>query len=47
MSNAILRLDHFEWTGLAQSINYYNWYAYEFGRFVFVKDEVAEAANLA
>jgi hypothetical protein len=30
---------------LNQSINYYNWYAYEFWRFVFVKDKIAEAAQ--
>src|SRR6478609_141873 len=40
-----LRLDPYERTGLNQSINYYNWYAYEFWRFVFVKDKVAEAAQ--
>jgi arylsulfatase len=26
-------------------MNYYNWYAYEFWRFVFVKDKVAEYAQ--
>jgi arylsulfatase len=40
-----LRLDPFERTGLNQSINYYNWYAYEFWRFVFVKDKIAQAAQ--
>jgi len=35
-----LRLDPYERAGLNASINYYNWYAYEFWRFVFVKDEV-------
>src|SRR5262250_1271570 len=40
-----LRLDPFERTGLSQSINYYNFFAYEFWRFVFVKDKVAEAAQ--
>jgi arylsulfatase len=40
-----LRLDPFERTGLTTSINYYNWYAYEFWRFVFVKDKVAEYAQ--
>jgi arylsulfatase len=36
-----IRLDPFERTGLTGSINYYNWYAYEFWRFVFVQQEVA------
>jgi arylsulfatase A-like enzyme len=40
-----LRLDPFERTGLTGSMNYYNWYAYEFWRFVFVKDKVAEYAQ--
>ena len=40
-----LRLDPYERTGLSGSINYYNWYAYEFWRFVFVKDKIAEAAQ--
>jgi arylsulfatase len=40
-----LRLDPFERTGLAASINYYNWYAYEFWRFVLVQQEVAKAAQ--
>jgi len=40
-----LRLDPYERAGLNASINYYNWYAYEFWRFVFVKDEVAKAAQ--
>ena len=38
-------MDPFERTGLNQSINYYNWYAYEFWRFVFVKDRVAQEAQ--
>src|SRR5262245_26246229 len=37
-----LRLDPYERTGLTQSINYYNWYAYEFWRGVFVQQEVAK-----
>jgi arylsulfatase len=37
-----IRLDPFERTGLAGSINYYNWYAYEFWRYVFVQQEVAK-----
>jgi arylsulfatase A-like enzyme len=36
-----LRLDPFERTGLTGSINFYNWYAYEFWRFVYVQQEVA------
>jgi arylsulfatase len=40
-----LRLDPFERTGLTGSLNYYNWFAYEFWRFVFVKQEVAKAAQ--
>jgi arylsulfatase A-like enzyme len=40
-----LRLDPFERTGLTGSINYYNWFAYEFWRFAFVKDEVARYAQ--
>ena len=40
-----LRLDPFERTGLTGSLAFYNWYAYEFWRFVFVKDEVAKAAQ--
>lgn len=40
-----LRLDPFERTGLTGSINYYNWFAYEFWRFAFVKDEVAKYAQ--
>ena len=31
-----LRLDPFERTGITGSINYYNWYAYQFWRFVYV-----------
>ena len=40
-----LRLDPFERTGLSGSLAYYNWFAYEFWRFVFVKDEVAKYAQ--
>jgi arylsulfatase len=40
-----LRLDPFERTGLAGSLNYYNWFIYEFWRFVFVQQEVAKAAE--
>jgi arylsulfatase A-like enzyme len=40
-----LRLDPYERTGLGGSLAYYNWFAYEFWRFVFVKDEVAKYAQ--
>jgi len=40
-----LRLDPFERTGLSGSLAFYNWYAYQFWRFVFVKDEVGRAAQ--
>ena len=40
-----LRLDPFERTGLSGSLNFYNWFAYEFWRFVFVQQEVAKAAQ--
>jgi hypothetical protein len=40
-----LRLDPYERTGLTTSINYYNWYAYEFWRFVVVQQQVAKAAQ--
>jgi arylsulfatase len=40
-----LRLDPFERTGLSGSIAYYNWFAYEFWRFVFVNQEVAKYAQ--
>jgi len=40
-----LRLDPFERTGMTGSINYYNWFAYEFWRFVFVQREVAQVAQ--
>jgi arylsulfatase len=45
-----LRLDPFERTGLYNgrdngSIAYYNWFVYEFWRFVFVQQEVARAAQ--
>jgi arylsulfatase len=42
-----LRLDPYERTGLMQSINYYNWYAYQFWRGVFVQQKVAELAQTA
>jgi arylsulfatase len=44
-----LRLDPFERTGMPAgkggSLAYYNWYVYEFWRFVFVQREVARAAQ--
>jgi arylsulfatase A-like enzyme len=40
-----LRLDPFERTGLTGSLAFYNWFAYEFWRFVFVKQEVAKYAQ--
>ena len=44
-----LRLDPFERTGLPTasggSLAFYNWFVYEFWRFVFVKDEIAKYAQ--
>ena len=40
-----LRLDPFERTGLSGSLAYYNWFAYQFWRFVFVQQEVAKYAQ--
>jgi len=40
-----LRLDPYERTGLTGSLNYYNWFAYEFWRFAFVQKQVAQAAQ--
>jgi len=46
-----LRLDPFERTGMPNgtggSINYYNWFAYEFWRFVFVQEVVGKLAQTA
>jgi len=42
-----LRLDPFERSGITGSIQYYNWFAYEFWRFVFVQQEVAKLAMTA
>ena len=47
-----LRLDPFERTGLFNgkdngSLGYYNWFAYEFWRFVFVQQEVGKLAMTA
>ncbi len=40
-----LRLDPFERTGVSGSLNYYNWFVYQFWRFVYVQDHVAKAAQ--
>ncbi len=40
-----LRLDPFERTGLTGSLAFYNWFAYEFWRFVLVQEVVAKAAQ--
>jgi arylsulfatase len=40
-----LRLDPFERTGISGSLAFYNWFAYEFWRFVFVNQEVATYAQ--
>jgi len=40
-----LRLDPFERTGLGGSLAFYNWFAYEFWRFVFVKQEIGQYAQ--
>ncbi len=42
-----LRLDPFERTGFTGSINYYNWFAFEFWRFVFVQQQVGKLAQTA
>ncbi len=42
-----LRLDPFERTGIAGSLNYYNWFVYEFWRFVHVQQEVGKLAMTA
>ena len=49
-----LRLDPFERTGMARrrrrqlgSYEYFNWFLYEFWRFVFVQKEVAKLAETA
>jgi hypothetical protein len=39
-----IRLDPFERTGLAGSLNYYNFFAHEFWRFTFVQQEVGKVA---
>jgi arylsulfatase len=40
-----IRVDPFERTGLGQSLEFANWYLYEFWRFVFVQDVVAKFAD--
>jgi hypothetical protein len=40
-----LKLDPFERTGLTGSLAYYNWYAFQFWRYVFVQQEVAKYAQ--
>ncbi|MCE9625076.1 MAG: arylsulfatase [Deltaproteobacteria bacterium] len=40
-----LRLDPFERTGLSGSLAFYNWYVFEFWRFVFVQQEIAKYAQ--
>jgi arylsulfatase A-like enzyme len=40
-----LRLDPFERTGMTGSINYYNWYAYEIWRYVFVQQMLGKEAQ--
>jgi len=40
-----IRLDPFERAGLGQSVGNYNWFAYEFWRFVFVQEVVAKFAQ--
>ncbi len=42
---ANLRLDPFERTGLTGSLAFYNWFAYEFWRFVYVQQEIAKTAQ--
>ena len=40
-----LRLDPFERTGLSGSLAFYNWFAYQFWRFVLVQEVVGKAAQ--
>src|SRR5262245_50277226 len=40
-----LRLDPFERTGMTGSLAFYNWYAYEFWRFVYVQQQIAKTAQ--
>jgi hypothetical protein len=41
-----LRLDLFERTGMGSSMGYYNWFAYQFWRFVFVQEAAEKFAEL-
>ena len=40
-----LRLDPFERTGMGQSMMYFDWFAYQFWRFVLIQEVVAKAAQ--
>ena len=40
-----LRLDPYERSGLSGSINYYNWFAFEFWRFVYVQQQLGKEAQ--
>ena len=42
-----LRLDPFERTGLTGSVEYFQWFKFEFWRFVYVQQEVAKLAQTA
>jgi arylsulfatase A-like enzyme len=42
-----LRLDPFERTGFTGSVEYFEWFKYEFWRFVYVQQEVAKLAQTA
>jgi hypothetical protein len=42
-----LRLDPFERTSIGQSMDAYNWWAYEFWRFVLVQEAVGKLAETA
>jgi hypothetical protein len=42
-----LRLDPFERTGLTGSLEYFEWFKFEFWRFVLVQEEVAKLAETA
>ena len=42
-----LRLDPFERTGITGSVEYFQWFKFEFWRFVFVQQEVAKLAQTA
>jgi len=44
---ANLRLDPFERTGISGSLNFYNWFVFEFWRFVYVQQEVEKLAMTA